>query len=70
MTLVAIVHRAAGASRRPCTAVLRRLAFAGQVIHDLPNGVYRFRQVMPMPLGEEQLGPENPELNGARGSCC
>jgi predicted nucleic acid-binding Zn finger protein len=32
----------------------------------LPNGVYRFRQVMPMPLGEEQLGPENPELVGAR----
>lgn len=47
-------------------ACLRRLAFSGQVIHDLPNGVYRFRSVMPMPLGEEQLGPENPELNGAR----
>jgi hypothetical protein len=48
------------------TAALRRLAFAGQVIHDLPNGVYRYRQVMPMPLGEAQLGPENPELSGAR----
>jgi hypothetical protein len=47
-------------------AVLRRLAFSGQVIHDLPNGVYRFRQVMPMPLTEELLGPENEELNGAR----
>jgi hypothetical protein len=48
------------------TAALRRLAFAGQVIHDLPNGVYRYRQVMPMSLGEAQLGPENPELSGAR----
>ena len=48
------------------TAALRRLAFAGQVIHDLPRGVYRFRQVMPMALGEAQLGPENPELNAAR----
>jgi hypothetical protein len=58
-----------GATRLPApavTAALRRLAFAGQVIHDLPNRVYRFRQVMPMPLGEEQLGPENPELTGAR----
>jgi hypothetical protein len=53
---------------QPATALaaLRRLAFSGQVIHDLPNGVYRFRQVMPMPLGEEQLGPENAELSGAR----
>ena len=48
------------------TAALRRLAFAGQVIHDLPHGVYRFRQVMPMALDEAQLGPENPELTGAR----
>jgi hypothetical protein len=47
-------------------ASLRRLAFAGQVIHDLPHGVYRFRQVMPMPLGEAQLGAENPELTAAR----
>lgn len=48
------------------TAALRRLAFAGQVIHDLPHSVYRYRQVMPMPLGDAQLGPENPELTGAR----
>jgi len=48
------------------TAALRRLAFAGQVIHDLPHGVYRFRQVTPMALGEAHLGPENPELTEAR----
>jgi hypothetical protein len=47
-------------------AALRRLAFAGQVIHDLPHKVYRFRQVMPMALGEAQLGPENAELTAAR----
>jgi hypothetical protein len=47
-------------------ATLRRLAFAGQVIRDLPHGVDRFRQVMPVPLGETQLGAENPELSEAR----
>jgi hypothetical protein len=55
-----------GARDASVLAALRRLAFAGQVIHDLPQGVYRFRQVMPMPLGEAQLGPENPELSAAR----
>jgi hypothetical protein len=54
------------ASAPAVTAALRRLAFAGQVIHDLPRGVYRFRQVMPMALGDAQLGPENAELTGAR----
>ncbi len=54
------------ASAPAVMAALRRLAFAGQVIHDLPHGVYRFRQVMPVPLGESELGPENPELTGAR----
>jgi hypothetical protein len=57
---------AVGAKPQAVQACLRRLAYSGQVIHDLPNSVYRFRQVMPMPLGEEQLGPENPELAGAR----
>ena len=46
------------------TAALRRLAFAGQVIHDLPHGVYRFRQVMPMALGEAQLGRKTPSSPG------
>lgn len=63
---LAALQTATGASAAATTACLRRLAFAGQVIHDLPHGVYRFRQVMPMALGEAQLGPENPELTGAR----
>jgi hypothetical protein len=65
MTL-ADVCSASGSSAPAVLAVLRRLAFSGQVIHDLPHGVYRFRQVMSMPLAESQLGPENPELSGAR----
>ncbi|MDB5388163.1 MAG: hypothetical protein JWM11_3809 [Planctomycetaceae bacterium] len=42
-------------------AGLNRLALLGQVIHDLPAGVYRWRQVMPTPLTNEQIGPENVE---------
>jgi hypothetical protein len=60
------LQSAVAAAAPAVTAALRRLAFAGQVIHDLPHGVYRFRQVMPVPLGDAQLGPENPELSGAR----
>jgi hypothetical protein len=63
---LAQLRAATNASAPGVTAALRRLAFAGQVIHDLPHGVYRFRQVMPVPLGEAQLGPENAELTGAR----
>lgn len=47
-------------------AALRHLAQTGQVIYDLANGVFRYRQIMAQPLGEAQLGPEDPELAGAR----
>jgi hypothetical protein len=47
-------------------AGLNRLALLGQVIHDLPAGLYRWRQVMPTPLTLTQIGPENPETVGAR----
>lgn len=63
---IAQLQAATMGSPASISAALRRLAFAGQVIYDLPRGVYRFRQVMPMPLGEAQLGPENAELTGAR----
>jgi len=63
---LAQLQAATHASGPAVTAALRRLAFTGQVIHDLPHGLYRFRQVMPMVLGEAQLGPENEELTGAR----
>jgi hypothetical protein len=45
---------------------LNRLALLGQVIHDLPGQVYRWRQVMPGPLTLAQLGPENEETVAAR----
>jgi hypothetical protein len=48
------------------SSALNHLAHRGQLIHDLSSGVTRWRQIMPMALGEEQLGPENPESVGAR----
>jgi hypothetical protein len=47
-------------------AALNRLAHTGQLIHDLPNAVYRWRQIMPMALGEAELGPENEELTASK----
>ena len=48
------------------SAGLNRLALLGQVIHDLPHGVYRWRQVMPVTLSAEVIGPENEETVAAR----
>jgi hypothetical protein len=51
----------------PALAVgLNRLAGLGQVIHDLPGNLYRWRQVMPVTLSAELLGPEHPETAAAR----
>src|SRR5262249_59017117 len=51
----------------PTLAVgLNRLALLGQVIHDLPAGLYRWRQVMPVTLSAELIGPEHPETAAAR----
>jgi len=47
-------------------AGLNRLALLGQVIHDLPARTYRWRQIMPVPLTTEQIGPEAPETVAAR----
>jgi hypothetical protein len=47
-------------------AALRQLAQSGQAIHDLTTGFYRWRQIMPKALGEAEMGPEHPELAGAR----
>jgi hypothetical protein len=48
------------------SAGLNKLALLGQVIHDLPHGVYRWRQVMPVTLSAEVIGPENEETAAAR----
>jgi hypothetical protein len=47
-------------------AVLGQLAGLGQVIHDLHAGVYRWRQVMPVTLSAELIGPEDAETVAAR----
>lgn len=47
-------------------AGLNQMALLGQVIQDLPNGVYRWRQVMPVEISVEQIGPENPETKEGR----
>ncbi len=54
------------ASAETCAAALGHLAHAGQVIYDLAAGVYRWRQVMPMAVGEAEIGPENAELIASR----
>lgn len=55
-------------------AGLHRLALLGQVIHDFPNQLYRWRQVMPVPVTLDQIGIENIETIAAidlvrRGRC-
>jgi hypothetical protein len=47
-------------------AALNHLAHTGQLVHDLPSAVYRWRQIMPLALGEAELGPENPELTASK----
>ena len=47
-------------------AALRHLAQSGQLIYDLAAERYRWRQVMPQPLGEAEIGPEHEELTGLR----
>lgn len=48
-------------------AALRHLAQSGQLIYDIAHERYRYRQIMAQPIGESQLGPEDPELAAARG---
>lgn len=54
------------ASAPVVSAGLNKLALLGQVIHDLPHGVYRWRQIMPVTLSAEVIGPDNEETVAAR----
>jgi hypothetical protein len=45
---------------------LNKLAQMGQLIHDLPAGLYRWRQIMPVAVSMAQLGPESPETAAAK----
>lgn len=60
------VQQRTGAAGPYVAAGLNRLAGLGQLIHDLPAGVYRWRQMLPVALSLNQLGPENPETVAAR----
>ena len=55
-----------GSQPAQTAAALNHLAHTGQLIHDLPNAMYRWRQIMPMALGEAELGPENEELTASK----
>jgi len=60
------IDLASGGQPAQTAAALNQIAHTGQLIHDLPNAVYRWRQIMPMALGEAELGPENPELTASK----
>jgi len=60
------IRQRTGAAPAFVAAALNRLALLGQVIHDLHAGVYRWRQVMPVALSLDQIGPEAPETVAAR----
>jgi hypothetical protein len=47
-------------------AALKHLAHTGQLIYDLPHGVYRWRQIMAEIVGESEMGPENEEFAASR----
>ncbi len=60
------IREQTGAAPAYVAAGLCRLASLGQVVHDLHAGLYRWRQVMPVAVSLEQLGPESPETIAAR----
>jgi len=60
------VRQRTGASAPHAAAALNRLALMGQLIHDLPADVYRWRQVMPVALSLSEVGPESPETQAGR----
>lgn len=62
-------ERLEGLTRAPSAELavgLNRLALLGQVVHDLPGGLYRWRQILPVTLSAELIGPEHPETAAAR----
>ncbi len=53
-------------SKHALQAALHRLAKLGQVVYDFQAAGYRYRQILPAPLGEELLGPEPEEVTKGR----
>jgi hypothetical protein len=60
------IQQRTGAAPPHIAAGLNRLALMGQLIHDLPAGLYRWRQILPVPVALGSLGPDNPETEAAR----
>jgi hypothetical protein len=60
------VRQRTGGAAPFVAAGLNRLALMGQLIHDLPAGLYRWRQIMPVALSLEEIGPESPETAAGR----
>lgn len=60
------IRATAVAEPAACAAALGRLAHCGQVIYDLQAAAFRWRQVMPLAVGEAEMGPENAELAASR----
>lgn len=60
------VQKETGEGAPQVAAGLNRLALFGQVIHDMPVKLYRWRQILPVALSLEQLGPGNPETEASR----
>jgi hypothetical protein len=58
------LRQLAGDDAAVVDAAARHLAHSGQLIYDLSDGVYRWRQILPQPLGEAQIGPPHEELLG------
>lgn len=56
------LNRAIGYGPANTASVLNQLARSGQVIYDLAADVFRWRQVLPMELGEKDVGEPNAEL--------
>ncbi len=65
MTLLELL-KATRLPKAELATTLDYLAHAGQVMHDLAAGVYRWRSIMPAAVGEAQIGGRNPELLAAQ----
>jgi hypothetical protein len=55
------ISRGIGAPPSQGAAALHQLALRGQVIHDLHEQQFRWRQVMPMALSDREVGPPHQE---------
>jgi hypothetical protein len=64
---LASLMKATGASRDVLSASLHRLAKEGQVVYDFAADCYRWREVMPVALSAEVIGPPPPEVAAAPG---